>query len=246
MVSLSSELRVKAIDKDKFYKVVVSSEEEANHFVELGGYNRKDLYVTGLAKFDRSIRNKNADKIVIMLTWRRWEYNDARTDFINTKYYKFIERIINSIPKEYKDKIVVVPHPLFLNLVKNTKTPISKYLPEPNFRYDDILKDTSLLITDYSSISYDAFYRGCNVLFCFEERDECLVNYGPSSKLMLNDDNAFGEVCYDVTKIAPLVKKYYNAKQNKEFISKYRKIVEFSDNKNTDRIIEALKKDNMI
>ena len=52
-------------------------------------------------------------------------------------------------------------------------------------KYDDILKHTKLLITDYSSIAYDAFYRGCNVIFYWEELQECLEAYGPSTKLMI-------------------------------------------------------------
>ena len=40
-------------------KIVVSSKKEADHFVELANYDYKDLYITGLPKYDRNKRNKN-------------------------------------------------------------------------------------------------------------------------------------------------------------------------------------------
>ena len=51
-------------------KIVVSSKLERDHFIELGGFDKDDLYVTGLPFYDRTIKNKDADKITIMLTWR--------------------------------------------------------------------------------------------------------------------------------------------------------------------------------
>jgi integrase/recombinase XerD len=70
---------------------VVSSEAEAMHFIELAGMKRDDLYITGLAKFDKCVRNEGADKIIIMPTWRRWETNQAKNNVEETGYYAMIE-----------------------------------------------------------------------------------------------------------------------------------------------------------
>ena len=62
MVSLSSDLRTGFKKMPiKLHKIVTSSEEEAKHFTDLGGFDREDLYVCGLPKFDTAVRNKNAD-----------------------------------------------------------------------------------------------------------------------------------------------------------------------------------------
>jgi hypothetical protein len=37
-------------------KIVVSSKEEANHFINYGYYAPDDLYITGLPKYDRNIK----------------------------------------------------------------------------------------------------------------------------------------------------------------------------------------------
>ena len=222
-------------------KIVVSSELEREHFVELGGFEREDLYVTGLPFYDRTIKNENADKIVIMLTWRSWEYNILEADYKNSNYYKMIKNIIKNIPNEYMDKVVVLPHPLIFDKFKNTD--LNNLIPDV-ISYDKILEDTALLITDYSSISYSAFYRGANVIFCWEELEECMKNY--ESHLMLNEKNAFGDVSINYEDISSLVRKNYLKPQNEEHKNRYKKIVQFDDNKNTDRLIECLKKDNII
>ena len=222
-------------------KIVVSSKLEREHFTSLGGFSNDDLYVTGLPFYDRTIKNKNADKIVIMLTWRSWEYNILQSNYKESNYYKMINKIIKNIPKEYMDKVIVLPHPLILDFFKNTD--LNKYIPNI-ISYDKILEDTELLITDYSSIAYSAFYRGANVIFCFEEKDDCMKHY--NSYLMLNENNIFGDISYKYSDISNLVKSNYMKKQDEKYKKNYSKIVEFHDNKNTDRLIECLKKDKFI
>ncbi len=246
MVSLSSDLRTGFKKMDiNLHKIVTSSEEEANHFIELGGFQREDLYVCGLPKFDTAIRHVDADKIVIMPTWRRWEANEASINYENTKYYKMIERIVNAIPKKLKDKVIILPHPLMLKEIKHNKE-YKKYIPEGEIIYDEILKDCRLLITDYSSIAYDAFYRGSNVIFYWEEKDECMEKYGANTKLMLNEENVFADICYNEKELAKIVEKNYTSKQTVENKKKFKKIVEFDDNKNTERLIKMLIEDSVI
>ena len=222
-------------------KIVVSSKLEADHFVELGGFDYDDLYITGLPFYDRTIKKDDADKIVIMPTWRNWDYNILMSDYKKSSYYNFVKRIIGNIPKEYMDKVYVLPHPLVLELFK--KTDLANLIPDM-ISYDKVLEETNLLITDYSSISYSAFYRGSNVIFCWEELDDCMKEY--ESHLMLNDDNVFGDVAYKSKDIYELVKKNYNKPQQEKYKERYKKIVEFSDNKNTERLIKHLKDDKLI
>lgn len=219
-------------------KVVVSSLLEAEHFVEYGNFKFKDLYISGLPKFDRSRRNERPEKIVIMPTWRPWDYNIIRINPLESSYFNFIIRIFEQIPKEYLNKVVLLPHPLFKETLP--KNELSKYIPE-HFVYDNILKETSVLITDYSSISYDAFYRGANVIFCWEEKDYCMSCY--NNTLLLNDDNVFADVSYEYEDIGDLIRKNYNTVQSPEYIARFRKIVEFHDNNNTDRLIKMMEND---
>lgn len=245
MVSLNSELRTGFRSSTlKLHKTVVSSEAEAKHFIELAGMKADDLYITGLAKFDRCYRHENADKIIIMLTWRRWETNQARIDIEKTKYYQMIERIYNAVPDYLKEKVIILPHPLMAERFRG-KTGLGSHILMAD-SYDEVFRDCNLLITDYSSIAYDAFYRGANVIFCWEELEECMKHYGEGSFLMLNENNAFGDICMNEKEISQAVADKYKQAQSQEYINKFKKIVEFDDGKNSERIIEKLKQDGMI
>lgn len=247
MVSLNSESRMFFRRRSDLgiQRVVVSSSLEAQHFTGYTPYTDEEIYVSGLPKFDKSYLSDDANLITIMLTWRPWEYVSAVQDFSKTKYYQMLSRIISSIPKKYLDRVVVLPHPRLTELVMNkTEDEVWKHFL-PDVKYDDILKKTKILITDYSSISYDAFYRGSNIIFCWGEKDECMKEYGGDAKLMLTEDLAFGPVTYN-EKIGNLVSEMYESEQEEKYIENYRKIVEFHDNQNTNRVIEMMKRDNLI
>lgn len=244
MVSLDSKARSffrKNGGMPKNSKIVVSSELEAEHFVTLGGFNREDLYITGLPKYDKSQWNKQADKIVIMLTWRPWEYNLVRNDINNSPYYKLVEKVVDSIPEKLKNRVILMPHPLVLDGFMRSK--LSKYILK-EFKYNEVLKNTKILITDYSSIAYDAFYRGSNLVFYWEEKDYCMNQYG--GHLMLDENNIFGRVCYNTNDLKKVIEEEYNCQQQEKYMKRYKQIVEFSDNKNTDRLINFLKRDKII
>lgn len=247
MISLDSESRkfFKPLKLKGKYRVVTSSLTEARHFIELGNYPEEVLYITGLPKFDKNTLSSTADRIVIMPTWRPWEYNEARYDFTETKYYKMIERIIDAIPQKYHEKITVLVHPLFLDAVRGKDYPLKQYISTES-KYDDILKETKVLITDYSSIAYDSFYRGSNVIFYWEEKDESLENYGENTKLMLNISNAFGDVCMNPQDLSNCIENNIKGGQDPKYVENYREIVTYEDGKNTDRLIELMKKDEIL
>ena len=247
MVSLNSESR-KMFSRDRIkgnYRVVVSSELEKRHFIELGNHKDEDVYVCGLPKYDRNILLPDADKIIIMPTWRPWELSEARLDFLSTPYYKMIKKIYDAVPDELKEKTVILPHPLIVNEMKNIPHDIESRIAL-GVRYDDLLQQTRLLITDYSSIAYDAFYRGSRVIFYWEEKDFCMSKYGPSTRLMLNENDTFGDYFYTSDGLSEAISKNYNNPQREEYKNNYSKIVEFHDGKNTERLIELLKKDGII
>ena len=220
-------------------KIVVSSKLERNHFTSLGGFEKSDLYVSGLPFYDRTIKKKDANKIVIMLTVRIWEMNLLENDYKESRYYQMICNILDNIPEKYRENVYVLPHPLLFDKFKHCDIKVPDVLS-----YDKILEETALLITDYSSIAYSAFYRGANVIFCWEELKRCMRHY--KSHLMLNEKNVFGDVSKSYDDLPRLIEKNYMTKQSSRNLKRYQKIVEFHDNKNTDRLIEMLKKDKFI
>ena len=244
MVSLGSEQRdffKKSKGKGK-QRVVVSSQLEANHFTDNTGHDPEDMYICGLLKFDRSMLNEDADRIVVMLTWRPWEYVSGISDIKDTGYYRMLREIVGSVPDDLKNKLVVLPHPLIEDQVReDVEDPVWRYYV-PDMKYDDILKTAKVLITDYSSIAYDAFYRGTNILFYWKEKDQCMHEYGENARLMLTEDLAFGYVSRDPEKLRGDLIRAYGEDQTAEHLEHYRHIVEHHDGRNTERFIAMAKK----
>ena len=247
MVSLNSKLRTGFRQKKgyKLHRTVVSSKAEAQHFIDMAGMTAEDLYVTGLASFDSSYRHDDADRIIIMPTWRRWETNHAKENVEQTGYFRMLGRMYDAVPDELKDKVIILPHPLIADLFKDEKEGLGSHILLAD-SYDKVFRDCDLLITDYSSIAYDAFYRGANVVFDWKDLDECMEHYGEGTHLMLNDGNVFGRVCRTPEELKKAVAESYGKLQREEDIARYSKIVEFHDGKNSDRIIEKLIGDGVI
>lgn len=244
MISLDAEtrgtFRYGSIFKDNS-RIVVSSKLEAKHFIEYGNFPRRNLLISGLPKFDKNIRYEDADKIIIMPTWRPWEFTDSRIRPETTKYYKMIQEMFDAVPSELKSKVVVLPHPLIIETMKGTT--IGQYFPK-ELKYEEALRSSRLLITDYSSIAYDAFDRGSNVIFWWKEKNDCMKEY--KGHLMLNKSNVFGDVVYNNQELRKSIINNYNSEQKASYIKRFKKIVEFSDRKNTERLIKMLKKDKFL
>ena len=247
MVSLDSESRemFKRKELTGKYRVIVSSKAESDHFTTLGRHLEEDIYISGLPKFDRNTLNDDVDKIVIMPTWRPWEINTARSDFSETPYFRMLMKLYNNVPSELKEKVIILPHPLIVNELSKASPDVTDKVVT-NARYDDVLKTARLLITDYSSIAFDSFYRGSNVIFYWEEKDYCMAQYGPSTKLMLNEENVYGDFFYSEEGLSEAIFKNYNNPQTEEYKQRYSRLVDYHDGKNTERLIEFLKKDGII
>lgn len=246
MVSLNATTR-SGFHKKKNYslhRTVVSSELEAKHFTDLAEMPYEDLYVTGLAKFDKAYRNEDADRIVIMPTWRRWETNQAKTDLHGTGYYKMVRLMLESVPEELREKVIILPHPLISGRFSDEED-LAQYVKVTD-QYDPVLRDCALLITDYSSIAYDVYYRGSNVIFYWKDKDDSMEHYGEGTHLMLNEDNVFGPVCMDADQLREAILARYNKPQDEKELERYRRIVEFHDGKNSERIMKLLIRDGVL
>lgn len=215
------------------HKVVVSSDLEAKHLKELGNFKDEDLWKTGLASFDNNRINNDATKITVMLTWRPWD--EQKNNLEETTYYQAVKSIVESI--EDKTNLQVVFHPKVLEKISEDNE-LLKY--KLDGLISDALNETKILISDYSSVTFDAFYRGSNVIFWWVEKEECLEAY--NNHLMLNEDNIFGDIVYNNNQLNEVIKNNKCPQQDK-YIQNYRKIVEFYDDCNTSRIVEKIKQE---
>lgn len=221
------------------YKSVVCSDLEAEQFYKMG-YSSSDLLKVGLPKFDISTMNKNADKIMLMLTYRYWEEAliNNEEQIKETTYFKRYMKLIKEFEKNnLLDKLIISGHPKFITKITEK---LSEYKEIVETDINKGLENCKIFITDFSSASYDAHYRGAYIIYDWEEKDYLIENYKAIPPV--NEENCDGVAVYNAEDLVKEVKKAIknNCIMEAKYQERYRKINEFSDGHNGDRLIKEL------
>lgn len=225
-------------------KILISSDYEADAYYQRG-YDDTDLMKTGMPNLDFAILEAGADKITYMPTYRNWEEGLVWLGQINeTTYFNSIMTVIKTFENAgLLDRLLVTPHPKFANF-------ITEHLPEYKDNIcevaDEALKKSRIFITDYSSAIYDSTHRGAFPIFYWEDESYLIDKY--KGVPHVTRENAPGLIADTPEELIKAV-NYAIATDYKltdDIVNKYRKINEFYDNNNTERVIEALYKDKVL
>lgn len=225
-------------------KSVVSSEVESQIFNRLG-YNDFEIMKTGMPKFDEVNLEADADKITYMPTWRPWEESEVFNGNIQkTTYYQSLMDIIKVFEQaDMLDRLQIAAHNKFAQFAKvHFKKYKDIFVEDPT----DTLTNSAIYITDISSIILDAAYRGSYPIFYWKDFDTIIEKHG--GKTPVNEANAPGTVVYSENELIKTVKEVIanNYKTSNQIKENYKKINEFDDNRNTERVIAELISDDVL
>lgn len=141
---------------------IVSSDPEKQVIVmDEMGYEAHEVAATGLARFDKLIQVNSPRDILLMPTWRDWINTDEQ--FLKSEYFLAYANLIQnekllSLLEEYNVNINFYPHyraqDYFQSEVEHMHERI-KFIPLGSQTVQQLLIDHALLITDYSSVSFD-------------------------------------------------------------------------------------------
>ncbi|EAJ5672662.1 CDP-glycerol glycerophosphotransferase family protein [Campylobacter lari] len=160
---------------------IVSTEKEYHSIVDdftRYKFTKKEVVLTGLARHDYLLkRNKKIEnkQIVIMPTWRKNLVNsDKKTSkdiFLQSEYLKRYNSLINNIQLEklcrsFSYNLVFALHPNMLFFIDNFDIPKYIEIFDLNSRsMQELFCDSSLMITDYSSVAFDMAYLNKPVIY---------------------------------------------------------------------------------
>ncbi|WP_430790324.1 CDP-glycerol glycerophosphotransferase family protein [Virgibacillus flavescens] len=151
----------------KYYELpfdlfIVSSDPEKQEVVmDKLGYKEEDVAVTGLARFDNLVQDEEPKDILLMPTWRDWINTDEQ--FLESEYYAAYSNLINNTAlletlEKHNVNLNFYPHyraqDYFQKDVSDTNERI-KFIPLGTYTVQELLIKHALLITDYSSVSFD-------------------------------------------------------------------------------------------
>src|SRR5699024_4031830 len=149
-------------------KLIVSSDREKNLIVNEYGFKNDEVIITGLARFDRVIKErrkwikkfKNRNKILIMPTWSNALHTLSEDQYMETDYYKAYQSLITdpALEKIAKQKQLIISFYLHRNFQQFTHLFDSDFvhiLAQDDYAVNELLADNQILITDYSSVGLD-------------------------------------------------------------------------------------------
>ncbi|MFB6469125.1 CDP-glycerol glycerophosphotransferase family protein [Cytobacillus sp. Hz8] len=222
---------------------IVSSDYEKQIILRDFGYNTKQVKVTGLSRFDSLLAGDVETKrqLLIIPTWREWIVSDEK--FLESEYYaRYRELVFHPYLQELKEKygfeIVLCLHP---NM--QVFTPFFKEAPvrivnqgEINVQY--LLKESAMMITDYSSVAFDFSFMDKPVLYYQFDRERFI---GKKPSHLDLDQDLPGEIVYQLDEILVLVEGYAknDFAMKAEFKKRASKFIKYRDLKACERIYQA-------
>ncbi|WP_185830641.1 CDP-glycerol glycerophosphotransferase family protein [Siminovitchia terrae] len=228
-------------DTDLF---MVSSDFEKEMIVNDFGYAPQDVFVTGLSRFDTLFKEDVEKKrqILIIPTWRDWIVSEEA--FFESEYYERYEELINNkklhqLADEYHFDIVFCLHPNMQRFSKFFENPSIKVINQGEVDVQCLIKESALMITDYSSVGFDFSFLYKPVIYYQFDRNR-FIGKRPSHLDLDND--LPGEICDEQDQILLLVEGYAKADfQMKQIYQKRaKKFIKFRDQSSSERIYQVI------
>ena len=204
---------------------------------------------TGLCRFDQLISCYSRKQILVMPTWREWIYEKDKfpqTEFAQT-YLSFLkDNDLTRLLCDYDIQLVFFLHHAmqpyintFLEHQYDSHIIIAK---EEDYDVQQLLKESALLITDYSSVYFDFAYMLKPIVFYHFDLVEYRKNHYAEGWFDYN--HSFGPVVTTQNDLFSAIEKY--VQQNFTMEDTYRSYVSecfpIRDNKNTERVFDSIMK----
>ncbi|MDR3151887.1 MAG: CDP-glycerol glycerophosphotransferase family protein [Bifidobacteriaceae bacterium] len=241
-----------------FSKILANSKQEAKEFQKNNyQFNDNEIMLTGLPRFDYLSDKKKKNIITIMPTWRKNLLPDKFADgkrvyfdkFKQTDFFQFYNGILNNkdlikILKEYNYKLNFILHPAFFNQLRDFKSNSKNVLfPKIPYNWKEIINQTKIFITDYSSIAFDFAYTGSCVIYSQFDEDIFFKNQKYlENSLFTYKTNGFGPICKSIEKVTEKLINYIkqDGKIEKQYLSRYKKAFPWHDKNFSKRVCQEL------
>lgn len=241
----------------KMRMFVTSTKRECDFISEVYGYPKGWVKELGLCRLD-NLHNFSAKRqILFMPTWRNWigrptteSYKlENIKSFKNTEYYKCWNELLKnselqSLLKEKKIQLVFYPHrdmQQFVNefAVDNENITVASW---PQYDVQELLKESAMLVTDYSSVAMDFAYMKKPLIYYQFDYEMFRKGHYPEGYFSYEKDG-FGEVCHTVNGVVEKIKDIVNQEFTNEeiYLKRHKEFFTTYDTNNSERNYLAIK-----
>lgn len=224
--------------------MVVSSEREKKIATDDFGYANHEVAVTGLSRFDSLFKDDIPMKrqVLVIPTWREWL---TREDlFLNSEYLERYRELIfhpklKELSETYDFEIVFCLHPNMQKFTHLFKDMPYRIISQGDVNVQDLLKESMMMITDYSSVAFDFSFLEKPIVYYQFDRRRFLGKKGSHINL---DKELPGDIAFELSDVLKDIEAYGEndfrmTKENKQKASTFLK---YKDQNASERIYEAI------
>ena len=229
------------------YLVLAVSDYDYNEFLG-DNYNLdKDIIQTlGFPRFDNLTNDNLKKQIVIMPTWRNYITN--KNQFINSELFERFNNLLNhpkliQYAKDHGYEIVLKPHPNLNRFISAFE--LNDYIKVDNeTKHHDLICDSALMITDYSSVAFDFAYLKKPIIYY--QYDAGKDHHFDVDTVLAEDGSLeFGAIISDENILIDKIMEYIDNDCKMEEVYKRRvdNFFKYVDKNNSKRVYEWVCKD---
>ncbi|EAK0451902.1 capsular biosynthesis protein, partial [Campylobacter lari] len=176
-------------------------------------FGKKEVLLTGLARHDTLLKNNNISsikQILIMPTWRanivgsitNSSKRDLKENFKQSKYFQKWNSLLNNddlknLCELYSYTIVFNPHPNIMPYLKEFDILPYIKIANQNESLQMLFCNSSLMITDYSSVAFEMAYLEKPTVYYQFDKEEFFTSHTYQKGYFSYEKNSFGPVVED-------------------------------------------------
>ena len=235
---------------------ISGAKPEYDYVLSQFGYSENEVKYTGFARFDQLHHFTTKRQVLIMPTWRDWlspNFSGNGLSERDVEHSIYVQRWsallknerIQALAKKYNVQFVFYPHyemQPFLHLFREENDQIA-FADFAHYDVQNLLKESMLLITDYSSVFFDFAYMAKPVLFYqFDEAEYRAHHYAQGYFDYRRD--GFGEVVTEEAKLLERIEEYLaeDCRLKPMYQERISGFFPLHDDKNCERIYTEIQK----
>lgn len=237
---------------------VCGAKPEYDFIIDVFGYADKEVLYTGLPRFDNLHNSQTKQEILFMPTWREYcmqpnwrkEKKVTDNDFLNSIFFKKYQHLLNNrnlhkILDNNNLNLIIYLHPEAQKYKKyfSSISKRIKFIDTKKFSIQQKIKDSKLLITDYSSVAFDFAYSKKPIIY-YQFDSELFFNKHYKKGYFNYKLDGFGLVTKKEDDI--LIELFKNIKNNfkieEQYLKKINNFFTINDSNNCKRLLNKISK----
>lgn len=219
-------------------------------------FGKKEVVLTGLARHDALLENNqlHTRQILIMPTWRanlvetilNSSQIKLKNNFNKSEYFQKWNLFLNNhtlrkLSEKYSYVIVFNLHPKIMPYLKDFNIPSYIEIANKNESIQKLFCNSSLMITDYSSVAFEMAYLNKPVIYYQFDKKYFFKSHTLQKGYFDYEKDGFGPIVYEEDHLIIELKRLLNSSC---ILSNVKNTFRFKNNKNCQRIFNIINKMN--